>query len=154
MFFEDANGNRLQDGSEGSLAGGDILLTLDGAPEGQHESDDSPDPFCFDNLPSGSYTAQAAPPDGYGMTTPNQLRVQVYPGARINVVFGAAEGVEPISVPPADEGGNVSDTSGSETDTRAQNPNTLPDNIGLIVFGVAGVVLVAGMGVTLLMRRR
>lgn len=153
-FFEDVNGNRLQDGSEGSLAGGDILLTLDGTPEGQHVSDDSPEPFCFSNLSSGSYTAQAAPPDGYGMTTPNLLRVQVYPSAQIDLAFGAAEGVQAISVPPADEGGNVSDTNGAETDTRAQNPNTLPDNIGLIVFGVAGVVLVAGMGATLLMRRR
>ena len=154
IFFEDVNGNRLQDGSEAPLAGGDILLTLDGTPAGQHETEAVPDPFCFDNLTSGSYTAQAAPPDGYGLTTPNQLRVQVYPGAQINVIFGAAEGVEPLSVPPADAGGIVSDTTGSESDTRAENPNSLPDNIGLIVFGVAGVVLVAGMGVTLLMRRR
>ncbi|MEP7293037.1 MAG: LysM peptidoglycan-binding domain-containing protein [Chloroflexota bacterium] len=153
-FFEDANGNRLQDGGESALAGGNVLLTLDGAPAGSHESESLPDPYCFDGLASGNYAVSAAAPSGYGLTTPNQLQVQAYPGAQINVAFGAAEGIEAVVVPSADEGGIVNTTSAAETATSAPNSSGLPDNIGLIVFGAAGVVLVAGMGITLMMRRR
>ena len=153
-FFEDDNGNRLQDGAESALAGGDILLLLDGAPAGAHETEASPDPFCFENLVAGSYGVEAAPPDGYGLTTPAQLRAQVEAGTRINVVFGAAEGVEAVTVPPADAGGIVNTEASAETDTRASTTSSLPENIGLIVFGAAGVVLFAGMGVSLLLRRR
>ena len=190
-LFEDTNQNRLQDGNEGTLAGGSITLSLDGAviapvqsevaaeatidatadvtaeatSEATAESTEEAtadaganagtqaNPLCFDDLASGLYVVQAVAPEGYGLTTPEQLRVQVDTGARVNVAFGAAEGVEPLVAPPADEGGIVNTTAEQETDTRAPD-NGLPDNIGLIVFGVAGVVLVAGMGITLLMRRR
>lgn len=155
-FFEDGNQNRIQDSGEDALADGDVLLTAAGAPVGQHTTDDEPDPFCFDGLAAGNYVVEAAPPDGYGLTTPDQLRVQAYAGAQVNVTFGAAEGVEQVEPPPADtQGGIVSPTAGSETDTRSTaSASPFGDNIGLIVFGAAGVVLVAGMGISVLMRRR
>jgi hypothetical protein len=40
----------------------------------------------------------------------------------------------------------------SETPPRAASP--LLDNLGLIAFGLAGIVLVGGLGVSLLLRRR
>jgi hypothetical protein len=183
-LFEDANQNRLQDGNEGTLAGGSITLSLDGDPiadtqsreatpeataeatadatteataeaatEASADTGTQANPLCVDDLASGLYVVEAVAPEGYGLTTPALLRVQVDTGAQVNVAFGAAEGVEPLVAPPADEGGIVNTTAEQETDTRAPD-NGLPDNIGLIVFGVAGVVLVAGMGITLLMRRR
>ncbi len=152
-LFEDANSNRIQDVGEGALAGGGILLTSDGTPAGEHTTDSSPDPYCFDGLAAGSYVVEAAAPDGYGLTTPDQLRVQAYAGAQINVAFGAAQGIQTVAPPPADSGGIASPTTGAESDTRA-NSSPLGDNAGLIVFGVAGVVLVAGMGISLLLMRR
>lgn len=182
-LFEDANGNRLQDGNESLLAGGSVTLSLNGTPiappaaaapttettaeataeatpettaeatEPAAPASANANPLCFENLASGLYVAQAAAPQGYGLTTPDQLRVQVAAGAQVDVSFGAAQGVQALVAPPADEGGIVNTDAGQETDTTAPQ-NGLPNNIGLIVFGVAGVVLVAGMGISLLMRRR
>ncbi len=152
-LFEDANSNRIQDGGENVLSGGSILLTKDGQPAGNHTSDDTPDPFCFDGLASGSYIVAAAAPSGYGLTTPDQLRVQAYPAAQINVAFGAAQGVQPVVFPPASGETAVSTTEPAPTQT-ASVTNPLNDNSGLIVLGAAGVVLVAGMGLSLLLRRR
>lgn len=153
LLFEDANQNRIQESGEDSLAGGEILLTASGAPAGAHTTDSLPDPYCFEGLAAGSYVVEAASPAGYGLTTPDQLRVQAVAGAQIEVAFGAAQGVEPVALPPADDGGIVSPTVGDETDTQSSS-SPFGDNIGLVVFGVAGVVLVAGMGISLLLRRR
>lgn len=152
-LFEDANGNRIQDGGENVLSGGSILLTKDGQPTGDHTTDASPDPFCFDGLAADSYVVAAAAPSGYGLTTPDQLRVQAYSAAQINVAFGAAQGVQPIVLPPGS--GSPDATDAPPTDPRTANPtNPLNNNIGLIVFGAAGVVLVAGIGLSLMLRRR
>ncbi|MCC6805349.1 MAG: LysM peptidoglycan-binding domain-containing protein [Anaerolineae bacterium] len=151
LLFEDGNQNRIQDVGEDSLVGGEILLTS-GAPSGAHTTDDSSDPFCFEGLAAGSYLVAAAAPDGYGLTTPDQLRVQADAGAQVVVAFGAAEGVEPVEPPPTDSSGNVAPAQ-DDADTRATG-SPAGDNIGLVVFGAAGLVLVAGLGVSLLLRRR
>ncbi len=152
IFFDDANQDRIQDGGEEVLAGGQILLTRDGAPAGQHQTGSDPDPYCFTELMPGSYDLQGVAPTGYGLTTPDQLHVSSYAGAQINVAFGAAAGVAPVEPPPAD-----ASTSGATAtpagDSSAAN-NGLPNNIGLIVFGVAGIVLIGGMGITMLLLRR
>ena len=101
----------------------------------------------------GDYLAVATAPDGYGLTTPNQLRVRASAGSTIYVAFGAAEGVVPVMVPPPDDL-VVAQEPVEETAKPAQTPNPLVENSGLIVLGLAGVVLVIGTGATLLMRRR
>jgi LysM repeat protein len=153
VLFEDGNGNRIQDRGEDVLPGGSIAVHMDGTPVSDHATDSQPDPFCFDNLAAGNYVVSAAAPPGYGLTTPDQLRVQAYPGAQVSLAFGAAQGVEPIVLPPSDEQGGIVNTENTaQTDTRSSNP--LSRNIGLIVFAAAGVVLIAGMGITVFMRRR
>jgi hypothetical protein len=154
VLFEDVNANRLQDGGESTLADGNILLTTDGTPAGQHATDDSTEPFCFDGLASGNYTVEAAPPGGYGLTTPSLLRMQVAAGAQVSVAFGAAEGVEAVALPTPDGSEIVNTATAEDGENRTASNNGLPDNIGLLVFGAAGVVLVVGMGITMLMVRR
>lgn len=151
-LFEDANGNRIQDGGEDVLAGGSLLLTQNGQPAGNHTTDSQPDPFCFDGLAAGSYVVAAAAPSGYGLTTPEQLRVQAYPAAQINVAFGAAQGIPSIVLPPADSATSATPTEAAPAANDAANP--LNANSGLIVLGAAGIVLVVGMGLSLLLRRR
>ncbi len=151
-FFEDANQNRIQDGGEDVLAGGQVLLTRDGAPAGQHQTGTDPDPYCFAELTPGSYDLQGVAPSGYGLTTPDQLHVSGYAGARINVAFGAASGVAPVEPPPADVSAS-GEVATPAVDTSASNTG-LPNNIGLIVFGVAGIVLIGGLGITILLLRR
>jgi hypothetical protein len=94
----------------------------------------------------------ASAPQGYGLTTPDQLRLQANPGPDINVEFGAAQGVQPPAI-PQDTNPVVNEVVQEET-----VPSTLADQImansGLIVFGLAGIVLLGGLGLTLLLRRR
>ena len=75
-LFEDGNSNRIQDGGENVLAGGNILLTRGGAPAGQHTTDSSPIRTVSTGWRRAAYVVEAAAPSGYGLTTPDQLRVQ------------------------------------------------------------------------------
>ncbi|MBC7814036.1 MAG: hypothetical protein H7175_22980, partial [Burkholderiales bacterium] len=99
----------------------------------------------------GDYMALAAAPSGYGLTTADQLLVQVRPGASINVVFGAAEGVQPVVPPPADSGGLTADQADAPTPALTDQ---LFNVSGLIIFGLAALVLVGGLAVTFMGRRR
>ncbi len=147
-LFEDGNQNRIQDSGENALSGGNLLLTSGGAPAAQHDTDGSPDPYCFEGLTPGDYVVVASAPSGYGLTTPDQLKVQAYPGAQINVEFGAAQGVQAVEPPPPDS--SVVDAASSQT--AASSP--LTNYLGLIVFGAAGVVLIVGMSLSIILRRR
>lgn len=154
LLFEDTNQNRIQEPNESLLAGGTIQLTnlADSQPVGSVETDGVSEPQCFDDLPAGSYLAAASAPANYGLTSPDQLRLQAVAGTRLNVAFGAAEGVVPVAPPPADSGGVVSEVTAQETPV-----SPLQDLFavsGLVIFGLAAVVLIAGIGLTLFLRGR
>lgn len=153
-LFNDINHNRIQELGEALLEGGTVIISKLGEAVDipAYQTDGTSEPYCFTNLAPADYIASIDAPAGYGLTTPNQFMIRTQAGAAVNVIFGAAEGVAVVEAPPADEGGIVNEEVAQETDTRASNPIT--DNLGLIVFGAAGFVLLAGMGVTLFMRRR
>ncbi len=150
LVFNDANQNRIQEEGEGLVADGAIEVRAGGEEVEDYDTDGASEPHCFTDLAAGEYVTVAQPPSGYGLTTPNQFRVQANPGATIHLAFGAAEGVVPPMVPPPDDLIVVNDIV--EEPETPRNP--LRDNLGLIVFGLAGVVLVVGTGATVLMRRR
>lgn len=150
LMFEDTNQNRLQDADEGLVSGGTITLSLNGAQVAQHITGDL-DPTCIDGLTSAEYLAVAQPPDGYGLTTADQLHVRTTGGAQIAVSFGAAPGISPVTLPPPDFGSTVTSTG---AENAAPQGISLRDNLGLIVLGGAAFVLVFGMGASLLLRRR
>lgn len=152
-LYEDVNRNRVQEDGEVALAGGVINLSggESGGSVGDHTTDGAPEPFCFTNLAAGEYTAVMQAPAGYGMTTPEQLTVRARSGAKVNLAFGAAPGLQPVTPPPADALINVT-LEDAAPNTGAGNP--LQDNLGLILFGAAGIVLVAGISISLIMRRR
>jgi hypothetical protein len=104
IFFEDADQNRLQEQGEGSLAGGAVRLLLGGEAVGEYVSDGAAKPKCFDSLAAGDYVASAGAPQGYGLTTPDQLRLRLNPGAKIDITFGAAQGVQPPALPAPEAG--------------------------------------------------
>jgi hypothetical protein len=86
------------------------------------------------------------------LTTPDQLRVTLLAGETLYVAFGAAEGVEVAAAPTADsqivtEPDN--DTPPITETTDGSTLNVIIDNSGLIVFGLAGLVMVIGLGVTI-----
>lgn len=152
LLFDDANQNRLQEAGEALLGGGDIALLKGSDQAGTYTTDGAGEPHCFEELAAGDYVASASAPDGYGLTTPDQLRVQLNPGATINLTFGAAQGVQPAQPPPADAGAVVVPTPVEEA------PRSLTDQLlsvsGLVVFGLAALVLVGGLGLAVILRRR
>jgi hypothetical protein len=154
LLFEDTNQNRIQEPNETLLAGGNIQLTnlADSQAVGSIETDGVSEPQCFEDLAAGSYLAAASAPADYGLTSPDQLRLQAVAGTRLDVAFGAAAGVVPAVPPPADSGGVVSEVTTQETPV-----SPLQDLFavsGLVIFGLAAVVLIAGIGLTLFLRGR
>ncbi|MEQ8673984.1 MAG: LysM peptidoglycan-binding domain-containing protein [Aggregatilineales bacterium] len=152
-LFEDVNMNRIQDQDELYLAGGQIELNTDGTTVGAIATDDTPDPLCFDELEVGEYIALASAPSGYGLTTSDQLRLRVQPGSTLNVAFGAAEGVTVAEVPEADANDLAQEVAVDSTPEEDDNSDLLAIS-GLIVFGLAGLTLIGGLGAMLLLRRR
>jgi LysM repeat protein len=153
LLFNDLNQNRIQEQDETLLPGGSINLNLGTEPTASIETDGVSEPYCFEGLVAGQYMIVASAPDGYGLTSPDQLRLDLLPGTTLDVAFGAAEGVVAAVPPPADTGGIVDEVRSAEPDTRSPVDQLL--NIsGLVIFGLAAVVLVAGIGLTLFMRRR
>lgn len=151
LLFNDRNQNRIQEAGEELLSGGKITLNQGAA--GSYDTDGVSEPYCFSDLAAGDYVAAASAPAGFGLTTPAQLRVRLGAGATVNLAFGAAEGVQPALPPPADVGGLVSETAGRETAAVSLIDQIL--NIsGLLVFGLAGLVLLGGLGIALVLRRR
>ncbi|MBI5670627.1 MAG: LysM peptidoglycan-binding domain-containing protein [Chloroflexi bacterium] len=153
MLFDDQNQNRIQESGEAALAGGTINLSQAGQPVESIQTDGAPDPHCFADLSMGDYVAVASAPSGYGLTTANQFRVQLSPGATINVAFGAAQGVQPAAPPPADAGGLTQETASQPAATPSL-ADQLMSVSGLIVIGLAALVLIGGLGLALVMRRR
>ncbi len=149
--FDDANLNHWQDADEKPLAGLALALSKDGQAGTINQLTTTADkPSCFNDVAPGSYAVSATAPTNYGLTTAGQLVVEVKPGAQLTLTFGAAQGYHPtpatIALVPTPPAGAPS-SAGSVLDT-------LAGNSGLIVFGLAGLVLVGGLGLALVLRGR
>ena len=151
-LFDDANQNRLREPGEVLLPGGTIQIASGAESIASLES--ALDPQCFEELASGNYIVSASAPAGYGLTSPDQFRLQALPGIQLDVTFGAAEGVVPAVPPPADASEALSEVEAPAT----SDPESPLDNLfsvsGLIIFGLAGTIFVVGMGLTMFLRRR
>ncbi len=155
LMFDDSNQNRIREQGEGLLAGGTIALSLEGATVETYPTDGSSEPHCFEELAPGDYIAAATPPDGYGLTTAAQLRLNVRVSDKpVNAVFGAAQGVAVAVVPPADAAEDEAEAPQVVEDPAGSITNPLIQNLGLIVFGLAGFVILVGITTALLLRRR
>jgi LysM repeat protein len=152
LMFPDANANRVQDPDEAAAVGDGIvqLLTQDAsAVIAQSVTRATGEPVCFDDLSPGDYLLAAAPPQNYGLTTANQLRVRVAAGERVILGFGAAEGFVPGSPPPVDPG--AAPDAAVET---AGVPAVGMENVGMLVFGAGVAVAVVGLAFSILINRR
>jgi LysM repeat protein len=152
LLFEDVNGdNQRQVEAEGAIAGGLISLinadtgttvaehTTSGDEIMQTSEPDDPQPgYCFMGVEPGNYRVAAAPPSGYNATSQSDFALSIAPGSTgTQIRFGAQRGADAPVVDPAppDDG------------SRLRNA----------LFGAVGVMLLllaAGLGVTLVMRRR
>ncbi len=155
-MFNDANQNRIQEEAEGLLAGGSIVINMGDAVAQTYVTDGNAEPFCFEEVDAGSYTVSAAPPDSYGLTTAQQLSVRVQAGVRVDARFGAAEGVTAVAANTLPDDDVTQDTGGQAVvvDESAPDTASLLQISGLIVFGLAAVVLLGGVGLAIVLRTR
>lgn len=153
LVFNDLNRNRIQEPDEALLPGAMLALTSGVDTLGTAQTDVSA-PQCFDDLPPGDYVLTASAPTGFGLTSPDQLRLRLLPGVPLDVAFGAAEGVVPPPPPPADVGLLPVEAASEQTPPAVSPLDQLMANSGLIVFGLAALVLISGLGVSLMLRGR
>jgi LysM repeat protein len=152
-LFEDTNPNRLRESGEALLAGGEIVVSQGGGVVGNHTTDAESEPYCFGDLVPGAYDVLVTAPAGYGVTTASAYDVRLNAGQTVQAVFGAAPGFAPPQPSGGQAGGLFSDDSGNETDTRTGPLDQLLQDSGVIVLGLAGVVLLGGVILTALLRR-
>jgi hypothetical protein len=100
FLYNDINGNAISEGGEIQIAGGAVSVTdrsgqvsLTGSTKGGE------DPLCFDDIPEGAYNVSVAPPAGYNPTTLMNYPLELRPGDKSTLDFGAQESsVAPIEV--------------------------------------------------------
>lgn len=154
-MYEDVNNNNIQDG-EPLLEGGLIaVVPSNGGDEQQYITDGTSEPFCFEGLETGSYAVSATAPDGFGIVRSSRLVVNVQPGQRFPIRFGAVEGAEVATVAtPVTQDTSVTDANPDIVEEEPDALNNLRNVAGIIVLGLAGVVLLGGIGVALVTRGR
>jgi LysM repeat protein len=163
--YQDANVNGVYDADEPSLEGAQVTLTLPDGSEEQHPITDAP--LCLDLL-AGRYEVRAQVPDGFGLTTADSAAVTLASGRTVQAVFGGAEGYTPPPAPEAEDDHLIGDVvepgavapmvdvevEADQDDTNDTLFDTIYDNSGYLVLGAAGVFLVGGSFLALVLRRR
>ena len=151
-MFDDANQNRIQEASESPLAGGTIEIRQGDTVVETFTTDESGEPTCFFEIEPGDYTASATAPDSYGLTTAAVLNLRVQENARTNVRFGAGEGV--TSILPPTQVAQVVETQVPAPVQEEAASDSLLQMSGLLLVGLAGVVILGGIGLALFIRGR
>lgn len=152
LMFNDVNQNNIRESEEALVANGIIGLRAENSSdEQQYVTTGQTEPHCFSNLATGSYVVNAAAPDGFGLRR-TSLLVNVPPGQQFMVRFAAVEGLAAAVVPT---------TSPEATATVAPLVEESPDAIsnlrnmaGMLVFALAGVILVGGIAAAIFASRR
>lgn len=153
LMFDDANQNTVQEPGEDLLAGGSITLSDSAGAEENYVTDGEGEPYCFVDLPAGTYTVAADAPAGYGLVNSPSLVVNMQAGQQFTLRFAAAEGVEVAQAPTPDT--SVTDQQPEIIEEEPQDQgNSLRNIAGVIVMALAGVVLIGGIGVAFLVSRR
>jgi len=152
--FNDANADGQRNEGEGLVADAAIQLARDGAVVSTYITDGATEPFCIELTEPGSYQLQIYPPAGFAATTEDNWAVSIANGESYTVSFGLGEAPAVVAEAAATTTGEVTaagDATPGATDAAADDG--LPGNLGLIVIGVAAVLVVlAVVGVVLLRR--
>ncbi|HSG44124.1 MAG TPA: LysM peptidoglycan-binding domain-containing protein [Anaerolineales bacterium] len=121
LLFDDVNGDALRQETEFGIDGGAVSLTNLNGSYSQTQNTTSeidldleePIRTCFLDVPSGQYNVSMAIPDGYNPTMTLSYTLEVKPGDRASVDFGAQSQTVTIGDPATtEEGGNRSPVLG------------------------------------------
>ncbi len=152
--FEDVNQNRIQEEGERLLPDGKVELLQGEAAFREYSTDGVSEPFCFTDVQPGDYLARAVAPGGFGLTTSTSLNLRVQDGVRTNVRFGAAQGVESVQPPAVDTQADAQSVAPIQDTQAVSQTDSLLQIAGLVLFGLAGLVILGGIGVALYVRGR
>ncbi|NKQ37535.1 MAG: hypothetical protein HF973_18215 [Chloroflexi bacterium] len=161
QVYEDINGNELYDNNEPLLADAAVTLFRTGNTVTTYITDGVSEPHCIDNLEGGAYEIQVFPPANYHPTTPATWALAITNGVMVPVSFGVQEGAAEVAMAETTDAAAATegDTATPDEETTTEEADASSDsggimaNIGLVVLGIAVVlVLLAGAGVVLLRR--
>jgi len=150
QVYEDVNGDGSRaDIGENPLADQAITLRRAGSTVSTYVTDGSGDLHCFESLEPDTYQVQIYPTAGYAVVGDDRWAVAMAEGVMIPVSFGLHNSGSAVADAGATDGAtNAKVASSAETDAGG-----LANNIGLVILGIAVVlILVAGTGVYLLRR--
>ena len=117
LLYNDLNGDAFRQETEFGLSGGQVSVTdINGAYSQAKETTDAldlddptlPVQTCFTDVPEGTFNITVAIPENFNPTTQITSRIEVRPGDRAFVVFGAQSNAEqvPDAAEPEEDGGN------------------------------------------------
>ncbi len=147
--FADANQNGMREPGEDYLGDAAILLLDETDAEvAQYRTDGQSEPRCLGDLLRQNYRIRAVAPEGFGLTSAGDLRLDLRDGGHVQVEFGAKPGWQPAVGPllqPVAPDDALADIS---------EPSILRELSGLFVLMLAGLVLVSGTVVSIFLRAR
>ncbi len=147
-LYEDDNQNGRREPGEGYLKAGRILvLDASGAEALTYTTDGESEPYCWRDLERDLYRLELRPPEGYGVTSFATLQIDLSAGGRVNVEIGAKSGLEAFIMPTAEAAAGPPEVDDSES-------SLLQEASGIFVLALAGVVLIGGLLVSLLLKGR
>lgn len=153
-FYEDGNQNGRQDPSEVLLAGGNFRL----GEGGTVLEASAAAAICAEDLAESSLIILAQAPDGYGLTSPARLQVNLSLGRPQSLAFGVSPNYTPPSVaspiaetlsPP---GPASVAASAADSEEEGGLLGTLWGLSAFFLLGLAALSLVAGLGLVILRR--
>ncbi|MBV6396557.1 MAG: hypothetical protein HFACDABA_02155 [Anaerolineales bacterium] len=117
LLYNDINGDAFRQETEFGLAGGQVSVTdINGAYSQAKPTTDAldlddptlPVQTCFTDVPQGTFNITVAIPENYNPTTQINARIEVRPGDRAFMVFGAQPNEEQVPEldQPDETGGN------------------------------------------------
>jgi len=150
QVYEDVNGDGTRsDVGENPVADQAVTLRRGGSTISTYISDGSGDLYCFESLEPDTYQVQINPTADYVVVGDNRWAVAMAEGVMIPVNFGLQKAADVVA-----DAGTAGDAVNADNAPAAEPAgNGVSNNLGLIVLGIAGVlVVVAGTGVYLLRR--
>jgi LysM repeat protein len=154
LLFNDVNLNIIRDAEEALLANGVITLHADSSNDEQvYTTTGEIEPYCYSGIETGEYVVSAVPPAGFGLRSGSRL-VNVPPGQQFLVRFAAIQGLETTIVPTTAADNAITDANSQIVEEPEDNMRNLRNIAGIIVFALAGVVLVGGIGAAIVASRR
>jgi len=147
--FADANQNGLREPGEDYLGEASVLLLDETDVEvAQYRTDGQSEPRCQRDLLRRIYRIRAVAPEGFGLTSAGDLRLDLRDGGLVQVEFGAKPGLQPAASPL------LQPVAPDDAPSDFSEPSILRELSGLFVLILAGLVLVSGTVVSIFLRAR